>query len=145
MKTPGIRRKLLQGGTYVEVLVAGALFSIGLMALMNIWLYSFRQTISTEELSVAYNLGRQAMERAKMTGFYNLVEGSTTNYYDGNQNLTQYGATNAVYYVTTTITSNPPGHPMNALLTVTINVGLVSSPSGSTLYSTSEYMVRGGI
>jgi|YelNatPaOPRAMG01_1025707.scaffolds.fasta_scaffold24186_3 Tfp pilus assembly protein PilV len=144
MKTPVNRRKLRQGGTYVEVLVAGALFSIGLMALMNIWLYSFRQTISTDELSVAYNLGGQAMERAKMAGFYNLVEGSTTNYYDGNQNLTQQGASNAVYYVTTTVTSNPPGHPLNALLTVTINVGLVSSP-GSTLYTSSEYMVRGGI
>ncbi len=144
MKTPGNRRKLHQGGTYVEVLVAGALFSIGLMALMNIWLYSFRQTISTDELSVAYNLGRQAMERAKMSGFYNLVEGSTTNYYDGNQNLIQQGASNAVYYVTTTVTSNPTGHPLNALLTVTINVGTVSSPS-STLYTSSEYMVRGGI
>jgi hypothetical protein len=111
---------------------------------MNIWLYSFRQTISTDELSVAYNLGRQAMERAKMAGFYNLVEGSTTNYYDGNHNPTHQGARNAVSYVTTTVTSNPPGHPLNAFLTVTINVGLVSS-SSSTLYTSSEYMVRGGI
>jgi Tfp pilus assembly protein PilV len=144
MKIPVSRRQLQRGSTFVELLIAGALLSIGLMALCNIWLFSYRVTINTDNSATAYNLGRQSIERAKMAGFYNLAEGTSVLYYDGSQNNVQPGASNAMFIVTTSVKSTPAWPNNSALRQVNISVALVSNPS-NTLYQTSTYLVRAGI
>jgi Tfp pilus assembly protein PilV len=136
----------------VELLVAGLLLSIGLMAIVQTWTYSFFVTASSDDSAVAYTLGRQAVERAKTSGFTNAAEGTTTTYYTGNQS-SMPGGTSSRYTVRTTIasdvmTSGTSGQTGGvaasyALRNVTVTVSLTSG--GTVLYQTSTYLCRGGI
>jgi len=151
MKIRGKRRQSEYGGTFVEIMVAGVLLSIGLMGLVNVWLFSFRVTTNTDDKVIAYNLGRQAMERVKMAGFTSAAEGSSDEYYTGDQVLTPSGGTWR-FRVTTNIVSDQvkSGTPGvagavpadTALRTVTITVRLVGT--AEILYQTTTYLVRAG-
>ena len=140
-----------RGITFVELLVAGLLLSIGLMAIVQTWTYSFFVTASSDDSAIAYNLGRQAIERTKTSGFDAAPEGTSNVYYNGNQ--TQTSSSNSRYTVRTTIVSDivksgtagqagavPDAY---ALRSVSIRVSLTSG--GSVLYQTSTYLCRAGI
>lgn len=153
MKIRVKRRQLQHGTTLVELLVAALLLSIGLMALVNMWMYSFRMTVITDDYGVAYNLGRQAMEQVKMQGFASAPEGSTVVHYRANQTVTSTGASDRRYQVTTSIVSSSvksgtPGSagavPMDtAIRTVTVTVRLTAS--NQVIYVTHTYLARGGV
>jgi Tfp pilus assembly protein PilV len=143
-------RRRERGVTFVELLVAGLLLSIGLMALVNVWSYSFFVTGKSDDSAIAYNLGRQTIERVKTSGFSSALEGAETNYYDGDQVL-QASPAGGRFVVTTNIssdmmqtgTSGQSGGVAGsaALRSVTVSV----SSGGTTLYQTSTYLCRAGI
>lgn len=135
----------------MELMIAGMLLSIGLMAVVGLWEFSFRVTANTDDMGVAYNLGRQAMESVKVSGFTSAAEGSTTAYYDGTQ--ATVSASSARYSVTTNIVSDTVSSGTagvagavpsdTALRTVTITVTLYST--SQTLYQTNTYLAKGGV
>ena len=141
-----------RGITFVELLVAGLILAIGFMGIVQVWVYSFTVTTSSDDSSIAYNLGRQAIERTKTSGFASAPEGTVTAYYSGNQE-SQGSASTSRYTVTTSIVSDlmqsgtagqTGGVPSSyALRNVTVTVTLTSG--GSTLYRTSTYLCRAGI
>ncbi len=133
-------------------MIASLLLCIGVMGLVNAWVFSLRVTQITDDRGIAYNLGRQAVERVKMSGFTNAAEGPSTLYYDGNQ-VAQGGASTARYSVSTNVVSDAMqsgtagvagGVPAPASLrTVTVTVQVIS-PSQA-LYATTTYLARAGI
>ncbi len=153
MKLPGRNRQLRRGSTYVEVLIAGLLLAIGLMALVNVWLFSYGVTNNTDNAAIAYSLGRFAMERVKMNGFSSAAEGSSDVYYDAQENSVAQGSASAKFKVNTTVTSSAvksgtigqagavPGD--YAYRTVVITV--TPSSGGAALYTSTTYLVRAGI
>lgn len=149
MKIRGKRRKSEHGGTFVEIMIAGLLLSIGMMALVNVWLFAFRVTTNTDDKVIAYNLGRQAMERVKMAGFSSAAEGTTIQYFTGDQAQVTSGYRFKVttYIVSDQVSSGTPGTAGavpadSALRTVTVTVQL--HPTNETLYQSSTYLVRAG-
>ena len=145
-------RRSIRGSGLIELLIASLLLCIGVMGLVSTWAFSYRVTQLTDDRGIAYNLGRQAIERAKMTGFTNTSEGSATLYYDGDQTLQGSSAT-ARFSVTTNVVSDSMqsgssgvsgGVPAStALRTVTITVQTVSPVQ--TLYTTTTYLARAGV
>lgn len=151
MKFPLSLRQLRRGFTLVETLVAGLLLSIGIMGLVSIWLVSFRVTENTDNAAIAYNLGRHALERIKLSGFPSAAEGTSDYYYDGNQTVVSAGSSR--FWVTTSVVSDSVESGTSgqagavpaddALRTVTITVRLQST--AAVLYTTSTYLARAGI
>jgi Tfp pilus assembly protein PilV len=142
-----------RGASFIELLMAGLILTIGLMALVQIWTFSFRVTTNSDDLSNGYTLGSQRMESIRVQGFASAPEGATTLYYDGNQNAVAENSASKRYRVTTTIVSDFVSSGTagqsgavpadNALRTVTIAVTrLVDSYA---LYSTSTYLVKEGV
>lgn len=146
------RRKSLRGVSLVELLIAGLLLSISMMAMVQMWAFAYRVTANTDDKGIAYNLGRQAMETVKMSGFDNAAEGTATAYYNGLQ-VAQGSSSTARYSVTTSVVSSAVSSgtaglsgavpSTTALRTVSITVSLVSG--GTALYQTSTYLVKAGI
>lgn len=147
------RRRCESGFTFIELMVAAVIMIIGLMGLINLWIFSYQVTTNTDYAGIAYNLGRQTIERTKMLGFANAPEGTFTTYYDGDQNQVSQTSGSAVYQVTTSIVSDAtqsgsPGQigavpASSALRTVTVTVSLVSS--GKVVYQTNTYLADDGI
>jgi len=126
------------------------------MAIANLWTFSFRVTTNTDDITIGYQLGRQAMERVKMAGFSAASEGSSTNYYTGDQVLTSSTSPTRRYAVTTNIVSDQVTSGTSgvagavpadgALRTVTITVQLIEGGQVvRTLYQTSTYLAKAGI
>jgi Tfp pilus assembly protein PilV len=146
------RRRSIRGVSLVELLIAGLLLSISMMAMVQMWAFAYRVTANTDDKGIAYNLGRQAMETVKMSGFDNAAEGSSTAYYNGQQ-VAQGNSATARYSVTTSVVSSAVNSgtagqsgavPSSfAIRTVSVTVSLVSG--GTVLYQTSTYLVRAGI
>ena len=139
-----------RGFTQIEALVAAALLAISLMGLCQLWTFALRVTIDSDDVAVAYNLARQATEQVRETGFYNTSEGSSTTYYDVQQNSVSAGAASCRYQVslsvtsTTTVPGSNPVQPGNdALRTVVITV--TSKSTGQILVQTGTYLARSGI
>jgi Tfp pilus assembly protein PilV len=153
MKLPGGFRKSERGFSYVEILVSALLMSIGLMGLLNTWLFSFRISMNTDDSAIAYSLGRFSLERVKMTGFVASEEGTTNSYYSGNEVATTAGSATCRYKVTRTLTSSAvtagtigvsgavPAD--NALRTLVVTVRMYST--NAILYSTTTYLARAGV
>src|SRR5436190_13590554 len=106
MKLPGSFRKSERGTTYIELLVAALLMSIGLMGLVNTWFFSYRISTNTDDGGIAYSLGRYALERVKMSGFKNAAEGDSNLYYSGNEVSVAAGSATCRYKVTTSVPSS---------------------------------------
>ncbi len=146
-------RKRVLGITLVELLIAALLLAIGLMGLINAWVFSFNITTASDDLGVAYNLGRYAMEQVKMNGFYAQPEGTVTTYYDGTQNQVAQTSASNRYTVTVSVVSDAVKSGTagqagavpadNALRTVNITVKL--SGTNTVLFQTGTYLVRAGI
>lgn len=67
----------------IEVLVASMVAAVALLGMVRLWSFSFNTTRASDQQGVGYNLGRQALERIKMSGFDYTTEGSVIRYYDG--------------------------------------------------------------
>ncbi len=153
MKLPGKSRQSQQGTTLPEVLIAGLLLAIGMMALVNVWAFSFGVTTSTDKSAIAYNLGRFAMERVKMSGFNSSsIEGSSDVYYDASENqLTS--STGAAYKVNTTVVSSAvssgtagvSGAVPDPYAYRTVDVTVTDLSNSTMLYESKNYLVRAGI
>jgi hypothetical protein len=66
--------------------------AVALLGMVRLWSFSFNTTRATDQQGVGYNVGRQALERIKMSGFDYTTEGTVTRYYDGegkNENASQ--------------------------------------------------------
>ena len=147
------RRRRMRGAGLIELLVASLLLCIGIMGVVNTWAFSFRVTQNTDDKGIAYSLARQAVERIKMTGFYNTAEGSSVSYYNLNQASVSSSSTSAYFKVTTSVVSDSVQSgtagvsgavPANeALRQVTVTVQ--NNSTGSTVFSTKAYLVRAGI
>jgi len=139
-----------RGFTFVETLVAAAILGISLMALGQLWTFAHRVTADTDDLGVAVNLARTAIEHIKETGFYNSPEGSTTTYYDVQQNVVTATAAACRYQVIASVTSSdtvPGSNPVqpgdDALRTVIVTVTLTTT--SQKVFQTGTYLVREGI
>lgn len=151
MKTAYTRRQSFRGTTLVELLMAGLLLSIGMMGLVGTWVFSFRVTANTDDMAIAYNLGRAAVEDIKRYGFPNAPEGTTTTYYNGNQSSVSQDSSRFTVVsslVSAAVKSGSSGVsgavPADSTIrTVTVTVTLTST--GASLYTTTTYMVRAGI
>jgi len=145
------RRFARRGITLVETLVASLMAGVCLAGITSYWSFAYSLTAQTDQLSVAYNLGRHATEEARETGFSATPEGTSVLYYDnqgGSESATL--AANHSYSVTTVVSSDltvngsSPVQPApNALRTVTITVTLLST--GRTVYQTSTYFAKAGV
>ncbi len=152
MRIMHIRRRQ-RGVTYVDLLVAALLMSIGMMALVGTWVFSFTVTANTDDIAIAYSLGRYTVEQVKMSGFTGQPEGTATAYFDGNQNAVSSTSSAKRYTVTTSVVSSQVSSGTagqsgavwtnSALRTVTVTVTLASS--GRALFQTTTYLVRAGI
>src|SRR5437879_6465282 len=59
----------VSGVTFVEVMFASLILVVGLMAMMNVWLFSMQLTRTTDETAVGYSLGRETLEDARKAGY----------------------------------------------------------------------------
>lgn len=62
------------GFTFIEVIVAVAVLSLGLLSLVQILPLGLKAQNRAEELTVAYLLGEEKMEETKMRGYLALME-----------------------------------------------------------------------
>jgi len=62
------------GFTFLEVIVAVAVLSLGLLSLVQILPLGLKAQNRAEELTVAYLLGEEKMEETKMRGYLALME-----------------------------------------------------------------------
>ena len=67
----------------MEVLVASMVAAVALLGMVRLWSFSFNTTRASDQQGVGYNLGRQALERIKLTGFDYTTEGNVVRYYNG--------------------------------------------------------------
>jgi hypothetical protein len=56
--------------------------AVALLGMVRLWSFSFNTTRASDQQGVGYNLGRQAIERIKLTGFDYTTEGSVVRYYN---------------------------------------------------------------
>ncbi len=135
------------------MLVAGLLLTIGVMALFQVWAFSYHVSANTYKDAIAYNMGRLAVEQVKSQGFPNAPEGTVDVYFDAAENVVPSTSAKAMYHVTTSIVSDKvtggtPGQagavPDNAA-NRSVDVTVRDTATGSTLYSTHTRLVRGGI
>jgi Tfp pilus assembly protein PilV len=117
-KSSGIRRLIL-GVHLVEVLVASAIMSVSLAAIVSMFVFGYRITQHSDDTSIAYNVCRQELERVRLEGFKNTVlvrdvngvvisrglDGTETFYYSLNGTKLE-NSTGAAYSVIITIISD---------------------------------------
>src|SRR5205085_904198 len=77
------KRRTRRGITFVELLVSALLMSIGVMGLVGTWAFSYRVTENTDDVGMAYNVGRMMLEQMKLQGFA-APEGAQAWFYTGN-------------------------------------------------------------
>jgi len=77
-------RRANRAFSLMEVLVASMVAAVALLGMVRLWSFSFNTTRAADQQGVGYNLGRQALERIKLSGFDYTTEGSVIRYYDGN-------------------------------------------------------------
>ena len=146
------RRRTRRAITFVELLVSALLMSIGVMGLVGTWAFSYRVTENTDNVGMAYNVGRMVLEQVKLQGFA-APEGSQSYYFTGNAaGCKSYDAV-CRYVVTSLITSDAvtsgtPGQAgavpaQNALRTVQLTVR--RKDNNATLWTTQTRLVRAGI
>jgi Tfp pilus assembly protein PilV len=129
-------RRGKRGIALVDMLVASMLLCIGIMGLVGVYSFSFNMTVTTDDMGIGYNLGRQSMENTTRQGFTGAVDGTTTTYYNGSE-VVQANQNTARYQVVNTVAT------VNGLRTVTVVVSSV--PANTVLYQTNTYLVQAGI
>ena len=146
------KRRTRRGITFVELLVSALLMSIGVMGLVGTWAFSYRVTENTDNVGMAYNMGRMVLEQIKLQGF-SAPEGTLTYNYTGNGVACAANNPNRRFLVTSLVTSDmvtsgtagqTGAVPDNrALRTVNVTVQLIST--GANIWTTQTRLVRAGI
>jgi len=126
----------------MQALAAAAILATTLCGITSMWYVSFNITSNSNQMGVAYMIGRRLFEYIKQNGyqpggFVLPANGTTTNYYDLAGNDTTTASTNHVFTAVTVITTS------NALETVTVTV--TDPVSSKPLYQSSTYLVAFGI
>ena len=145
-------RRTRRGITFVELLVSALLMSIGVMGLVGTWAFSYRVTENTDNVGMAYNVGRMVLEQYKLMGF-SAPEGPATFYYNGDGQGVVSTNTDRRYRVdvqltsdlVTTGTAGQTGAVPNQYALRTLSISVVQLQSGDTLWQTQTRMVRAGI
>lgn len=86
--------------------MAAVVLALSLAGMVSMWSFTVQASSSTDRLGVSYSLARKVMEEAKILGFSNVAEGTTTSYFDKDAQPTSAG--NAKYTVTRTVTTANP-------------------------------------
>lgn len=131
-----------RGFTYIEILMSSLIVGICIAGLISIWYFSYKLSLQTDRLGIAYSIGRQSMEKAKQTGFTYTTVGSTTLYYDKageNESVTLRSVHS--FYSTTTVTA---GSGSTAGLLI-IDIEVFQLPDNVSLYKTKSYFTKAGI
>ena len=142
--TPCRRLQKRRGFTYIEILMSSLIVGICIAGLISIWYFSYKLSLQTDRLGIAYSIGRQSMEKAKQTGFTYTAVGSTTFYYDKageNESVTLRSIHS--FYTTTTVTAGTAGAGTAGLLV--INIEVFQLPDSVSLYKTKSYFTKAGI
>jgi Tfp pilus assembly protein PilV len=132
-----------RGITFIEVLVATLILSVGLTSLIGVWTFAFNITRRTDETGIAYSLARQAVERQRTLGY--LYAGSTTEWY--NQNGTSLPDNAGAYYRVdvAVYTDTTYGGQLSYLNQKEIAVTVTRLSDSTPLHSTQSYLTMGGI
>src|SRR6478672_5873061 len=83
---PGLSRRgrgRRRGFTLIEVLSSAVVVGTCVAAIISSWAFAFTMSKNGDQKSIAYSIGRRAMEETKETGFEDSTEGTTTYYFDG--------------------------------------------------------------
>lgn len=99
-----------RGASLIEVLVATIILSVCLSAILGLASFAFNITGQSDERSIAYAVGRDAIELVRTQGFDYAVggtgaDGSETFYYD-RDGVKLGSSTGAEYSATITVTSD---------------------------------------
>jgi hypothetical protein len=124
----------------MEALAASAILTTTLAGITSMWYVSFNMTNRSDEIGVAYMIGRQQFEYLKQNGYqaggFQLAsDGSSTSYFDNEGN----------------VLSSSPGSSFTAVTVLSTTSGLqtatvtVTGASGSTMYQSSTYLVKAGV
>jgi Tfp pilus assembly protein PilV len=142
-----------RGSSFIEVMVAGIIISIGVMALVSMWSFSYRMTMKSEDTGMSYVLARQATEAARIQGFTSAAEGTATTYYSGGFSVVSGDSASARYKVVTSVTSSAVSSgtigqagavpATTAIRTVSVTVSLKST--NEVMHRMATYLVSGGI
>lgn len=139
-----------RGVALLESLIAAVVVGVVLMAMINLFWVTYSMTQRAGSTSMAYTVGRYALENVRSQGFYNAAEGATTTYYaiDGSGPHTTQGADR--YKVVVTITSDkfqtlngvttPADDALRAVKAVVTDLA-----TSATFYTAGTNLVRAGV
>ena len=104
-------RRVNRGFSLMEVLVASMVAAVALLGMVRLWSFSFNTTRASDQQGVGYNVGRQALERIKMTGFDFTAEGAVVRYYNaaGTAETSTRGA-NSAFRLTADVKTDKLGY-----------------------------------
>jgi len=142
--------------------MAALILGVGLMSLMGVWIYSFHLTRTTDEVAVAYNLAREAVERLRAMGYYYADPAKLPRWFTvdgaplaGHQGYAAGPSARAgakdpaivplggYFLVDVTITNgSDAAAPYNLRQ---IDVVVIRGPDGQELFRTQTYLTQGGI
>ena len=146
------KRRTRRGITFVELLVSALLMSIGVMGLVGTWAFSYRVTENTDNVGMAYNVGRMVLEQYKLMGF-SAPEGPANFYFDGNAQGCSSTSTSCRFWVTVQITSDlvqsgtagVTGAVPNQYALRTLTLDVKRKSTGASLWQTQTRLVKAGI
>jgi hypothetical protein len=136
------RLRVCNGSVIMQALAAAAILATTLAGITSMWYISFNLTGESDEMGVAYMIGRARFENLKQNGYqtggFQLAsDGTATNYYDSAGNDITSDPTNYVFSAVTVLSTT------GGLQTATVKV---CGPSRtSPLYQSSTYLVKAGV
>lgn len=130
------------GLTLIELLIAAVILAVGLMGLLNLGIYTYSLTRTSDEVAAAYSLGRAAVERLRGMGYVFARPSDVPQWYSVDMQALASSA-GAYYRVDTSLIdgSDAPAAHLN-LREIVVVVARVSD--GTELYRTHTYLAIGG-
>lgn len=133
-----------RGFTFIELLVALLLLGAVLSGLIGLWSFGFNTTRHSQDLGVAYNIGRREIEKTRTVGFMLVLEGTQTTGYDGLGNPTSEPSPH--FTAVTTLNTLPDANgQINTGCLRRLTVQVTSRDSADRLFQSTTYFTRGGL
>ena len=139
------RKRSRRGLAMMDVLAATLIITVTMIGTLGIFFRILNLTSRTVEASTASNLARRTVEDAKVQGFDDLPDGTTTKYYNlsGASLSSSTGSTFKVVMVVATDVYDPDGTPSDkALRSILVTVSRQSDSTA--LETTGTYLAKGG-
>lgn len=139
------RRRSERGLAMMDTLAASLIITVAMVGSVGVFFNVLNLTQRTVEASTASNLARRTIEDAKVLGFDDLADGSTTRYYNTNGGVLS-NSTGASFKVTQTVTTDTydsDGTPADSALR-TLLVTVQRQSDSTTLETTATYLAKGG-